>query len=49
MLNSSLDSSQPRIFQVEQLLRTGPLQNINEDQLEHFAFFKDKLLGMITT
>jgi hypothetical protein len=48
MLNSSLDTSQPRIFQVEQLLRTNPLQNLNEDQIEHFSYFKDKLFGMIT-
>lgn len=33
MLNSSLDSSIPRVFQIEQLLKTNPLQNLNEDQI----------------
>jgi chromosome segregation ATPase len=48
MLNSSLDSSHPRIFQVELLLRTSPLEDLSEDQVEHFAFFKEKLFGIIT-
>lgn len=48
MLNSSIDASQPRIFQVELLLRTNPLNDLSEDQLEHFSYFKDKLFAMIT-
>lgn len=33
MLNSSLDSSLPKIFQIEQILKTNPLHNLNDDQL----------------
>lgn len=49
MLNSSLDNSHPRIFQTEVLLRSSPLDDLSEDQVEHFAYFKDKLFGIITT
>lgn len=33
MLNSSIDSNQPKTFPIEKLLKTDPLQNLSEDLL----------------
>jgi len=33
MLNSSFDSNQPKVFEMDQILKTEPYQNLNEDQL----------------
>jgi hypothetical protein len=49
MLNSSFDSNAPKVFQIELISKTEPTENINEDLLENFIYFRDRLTGMIST
>jgi len=49
MLNSSLDVSQSKIFQVDFILRAEPCDDLNQDLLENFIFFKENISGIITS
>jgi chromosome segregation ATPase len=50
VLNSSLDSNnQSLAFHKDAIFKTEPHDNINEDMLESFIFFRDRISGMITT
>lgn len=48
MLNSSFDSNAPKVFQIEVISKTEPHEDLSEDQIESFMFFRDRLSGMIS-